>query len=159
MESQALNGNVKVQQAYDVIVIGGGQAGLVAGYYLKETNQNFIILDENSRTGESWRKRWDSLRLFTPSWTDGLPGLPMERQGHYFPSKDEMADYLERYAAQFQLPIRHGARVEKLQRNADGFLITLSGSTLSAKKVIVASGIYRLPRIPEFATQLSPEIQ
>src|SRR5215207_173601 len=90
----------------DTIVIGGGQAGLTTGYYLKQQERDFVILEANERIGDSWRTRWDSLRLFTPARYDGLPGMPFPAPSHTFPTKDEMADYLETYARRFELPIR-----------------------------------------------------
>ncbi|HEX5170624.1 MAG TPA: NAD(P)-binding protein, partial [Cyclobacteriaceae bacterium] len=86
------------------IVIGGGQSGLSAGYYLRKYDIPFLILDANDRVGDAWRNRWDSLRLFTPARYDGLPGMPFPAHAHYFPTKDEMADFLEHYAQTFELP-------------------------------------------------------
>ena len=79
---------------YDTIVIGGGQAGLATGYYLKQEGQDFAILDSNERIGDSWRNRWDSLHLFTPARFNGLPGMPFPATAYYYPTKDEMANYL-----------------------------------------------------------------
>ena len=89
-------------ERFDVIVIGGGQSGLSTGYYLKRLGLNFVILDANARTGDSWRARWDTLRLFTPARYDGLDGMPFPGPPDAFPTKDEMADYLESYAARFE---------------------------------------------------------
>jgi len=103
----------------DTMIIGGGQAGLAMGYYLKEQKRKFLILDENPRTGDSWRQRWDSLRVFTPAKYDGLPAAPFPADPLSFPPKDELADYLERYAVEFELPVRQGTRVERLWREGD----------------------------------------
>jgi putative flavoprotein involved in K+ transport len=102
--------------SYDTIVIGGGQAGLATGYYLKQQGRDFVILDANERIGDSWRKRWDSLRLFTPARYDGLPGMAFPAPAHAFPTKDEMGDYLDAYATRFELPVRTGIRVDCLSR-------------------------------------------
>ena len=91
------------QSVFDVIVIGGGQAGLSVGYHLARAGANFVILDAHARVGDAWRKRWDSLRLFTPAKFDGLDGMPFPASGNHFPTKDEMADYLEAYARRFKL--------------------------------------------------------
>ena len=89
------------------VIIGGGQAGLSAGYYLAQRGLPFMILDQNDRIGDAWRKRWDSLRLFTPSRYNGLPGMPFPGSPSAYPTKDETADYLEAYAHRFQLPIQN----------------------------------------------------
>src|SRR4029453_9125284 len=94
----------------DTVVIGGGQAGLAIGYYLAKQGRTFAILDAHERVGDAWRKRWDSLRLFTPAKYDGLPGLPYPGDRLSFPPKDELADYLEGYARHFGLPVILGAR-------------------------------------------------
>ena len=98
-------------ETVDVIVIGAGQSGLAAGYYLAQRGLRFVILDANARIGDVWRERWDSLRLFTPARFDGLAGMPFPAIRDAFPTKDEMADYLEAYAKRFDLPVRHGVVV------------------------------------------------
>src|SRR6266700_8240928 len=103
----------------EVIVIGGGQAGLAAGYYLAQARIPFLILDAEARTGDSWRRRWDSLELFTAARYSALPGLPFPGDPERFPGKDAVADYLETYANTCELPVRHDARVLGLER-ADG---------------------------------------
>src|SRR5262245_13674335 len=105
----------------DVVVIGGGQAGLAIGYYLARRGLRFVILDAHARVGDGWRTRWDSLRLFTPASHDALPGLPFPAPPSSFPTKDQMADYLEHYAATFDLPVLTGVRVESLWRAPDGY--------------------------------------
>ncbi|HET9303515.1 MAG TPA: NAD(P)-binding domain-containing protein, partial [Propionibacteriaceae bacterium] len=89
----------------ETVIVGGGQAGLALGYHLAQRDQSFVISDANRRTGDSWRKRWDSLQLFTPAYLSGLPGLEFPGQRSRCPTKDEMADYLEAYATRFDLPI------------------------------------------------------
>src|SRR5512139_902368 len=112
---------MSIEESYQTIVIGGGQAGLAAGYHLAQKGDRLTILDENTRTGDSWRNRWDSLRLFTPSKFNGLPGKPFPKPDFYFPTKDEASDYLEGYARQFQLPVQHNTRVEALRRGEQGY--------------------------------------
>src|SRR3954452_17345609 len=104
----------KEDDELEVIVIGGGQAGLSVGYHLQRLGLKFVILDASDRVGDVWRRRWDSLRLFTPAWLDGLAGLPFPAPPQHFPSKEEMADYLELYARHFALPVRGGVRVTVL---------------------------------------------
>jgi putative flavoprotein involved in K+ transport len=143
---------------YNTIVIGGGQAGLATGYFLKEQGQDFIILDENERPGDAWRKRWDSLRLFTPAWHNGLPGMPFPAPTHYYPTKDEMADYLEAYAAHFTLPLRTSVRVTRVSREDDGFSVASDGQRFQADNVVVAMSNYQVPKTPAFADELDPSI-
>jgi putative flavoprotein involved in K+ transport len=143
---------------HNTIVIGGGQAGLATGYFLKQHGQDFVILDENERTGDSWRKRWDSLRLFTPARFDGLPGMPYPASAYTFPTKDEMADYLEAYAARFDLPVQTGIKVERLSRADGQFMIEVGDLRFEADNVIVAMSNWQKPRVPEFAQDLVPSI-
>jgi putative flavoprotein involved in K+ transport len=144
--------------SYDAIVIGGGQAGLAAGYYLKQQERDFIILDANERIGDSWRKRWDSLRLFTPAWHNGLPGMPFPAPARSCPTKDEMADYLEAYAAQFALPVRTGVRVTRVSKEGDGFILVSGNQRFEADNVVVAMSNYQVPKAPTFAGELDPAI-
>src|SRR5215510_11452296 len=110
-------------ERFDTVVIGGAQAGLSAGYHLARRGASFVILDANDRVGDSWRQRWDSLRLFTPASHDGLPGMRFPGKGWSFPTKDEMADYLETYAARFELPVRTGVAVDRLARKGDSYIV------------------------------------
>jgi putative flavoprotein involved in K+ transport len=142
----------------DTVVIGGGQAGLAAGYYLCQQKRDFVILDAHTRPGDSWRKRWDSLRLFTPTGFNHLPGMSFPKSTNRFPTKDEMADYLESYVARFQLPMLFNTKVDELTRNNDVYLITTGSMRLKANRVIVATGAHPTPRIPSFASQLDPSI-
>jgi putative flavoprotein involved in K+ transport len=142
----------------DTVVIGGGQAGVAAGYYLSQQKRDFVILDAHEHTGDSWRKRWDSLSLFTPASFNHLPGMPFPKSRDRFPTKDEMADYLESYAAHFQLPTLFNTKVDKLTRDGDAYLITADTLRLKANHVIVATGAYSTPCVPEFASQLDLSI-
>ena len=144
--------------AHDVVVIGAGQSGLATGYHLAKRGVSFVILDENERVGDVWRKRWDSLRLFTPAQYDSLDGLPFPAADFSFPTKDEMADYLETYAKTFNLPVRTGVHVSRIARHNDGFLIETDGGPLTAKQVVVAMSSFQKPRIPAFAGELAPDI-
>ncbi len=142
----------------DTVVIGGGQAGLAAGYYLARQGRDFVILDAHDRVGDSWRKRWDSLRLFTPASFNRLPSMPFPARTEPFPTKDEMGDYLEAYAARFELPIQLGVRVDEVTRSGDRYLIAAGPRRLEASHVVVATGTYATPRVPPFAGQLAPAI-
>jgi putative flavoprotein involved in K+ transport len=142
---------------YETVVIGAGQAGLSAGYHLAKRGKPFVILDASDRVGGSWLNRWDSLSLFTPASRDGLPGAKFAG-GYTFPSKDEMVAYLERYAEQFELPIRLETRVDGLFREGDGYRVTAGSESFLADNVILATGVHRAPKVPAFASELSPEI-
>jgi putative flavoprotein involved in K+ transport len=142
----------------ETVVIGGGQAGLSVGYHLAQRRRPFVILEANERIGDSWRRRWDSLRLFTPARYDALPGLTLPGRGHWFPSKDEVADYLEAYAARFQLPVLTGVRVDRLSRNGSDFVVEAGDRVFEAGTVVVAMGTYQGPWVPPFADELDPGI-
>jgi len=122
----------KPQPALDVIVIGGGQAGLSVGYHLARTGAHFVILEANARIGDSWRKRWDSLRLFTPAKFSGLDGMPFPAPRNYFPTKDEMADYLEAYVQYFSLFVCTGVYVQWLFRCGTRYVVQGEGVELEA---------------------------
>ncbi len=145
-------------EKYKVIVIGAGQAGLSVGYYLKKAKIPFLILDANERVGDSWRNRWDSLHLFTPAKFNGLAGLKFPAKPNYFPSKDEMADYLEHYAAHFDLPIRMGVKITGLSKENDVFCISSSDQQFCAENVVVAMSNFQVPKVPEFSKKLNPDI-
>jgi putative flavoprotein involved in K+ transport len=148
----------KQDLSYDTIIIGGGQAGLTTGYYLKQQGRDFVILDANERIGDAWRNRWNSLRLFTPARYCGLDGMPFPAPPHSFPTKDEMADYLEAYATKFNLPVRRGVRVDRLSRDGERFVIAAGDMRLEADNVVVAMSNWQKPHILPFASQLDPNI-
>jgi len=146
-------------EVFDVIVIGGGQAGLSVGYHLSRAGGlRFVILDANERIGDSWRSRWDSLRLFTPARFNGLDGMPFPAPSRYFPTKEEMASYLAAYAARFRLPVRTGVRVQRLFERDGRYGVSIGTQELEARQVVVAMGKYQRPRIPHFSAQLSGRI-
>jgi putative flavoprotein involved in K+ transport len=153
-----------MRQIYSVervntVVVGGGQAGLSVGYHLKRLGVPFVILDASQRTGDVWRHRWDSLRLFTPAQFAGLDGMPFPAPPFSFPTKDEMADYLETYARTFALPVRLGVRVERVSRQGTRFLLVAGDLRFEADNVIVAMGNFQRPSTPAFAAELDPEIR
>jgi putative flavoprotein involved in K+ transport len=141
----------------DTIVVGGGQAGLAAGYHLKQQGRRFAILEAGQRVGDAWRHRWDSLRLFTPARYNSLPGMAFPAPPKAFPGKDEMADYLEAYAARFQLPLRLNLTAERLWRHHDRYALDAGGHRLESDQVIVATGA--VPHTPGVAAQLDPAIR
>lgn len=142
----------------ETLVVGGGQAGLAVGYHLARRGLPFVILDENERIGDAWRKRWDSLRLFTPARYSGLPGLPFPGRSSSYPTKDEVADYMEAYAREFGLSVRTGVRVDTLSKVGDRFEVVCGADTLFAENVVIATGAYHHPRIPSFASAFDESI-
>jgi len=142
----------------NTVVIGGGQAGLSVGYHLKKRGVPFVILDASERVGDVWRKRWDSLRVFTPARYSSLDGLPFPAAPYSFPTKDAMGDYLEAYARNFQLPVRCGVRVERLSRLGERFLIVAGDQQFEADNVVVAMANFQRPKTPACASELNPRI-
>jgi putative flavoprotein involved in K+ transport len=145
-------------EIYDTIVIGGGQAGLATGYFLKQQGREFVILDANQRIGDAWRKRWDSLRLFTPANLSSLAGMPLPAPPFSVPTKDQMADYLEAYAARFELPVQTGVKVDRLSQAGGRFTITAGRRRFEANHVVVAMSNWQHLRLPAFAGEMAPGI-
>ena len=148
-------------QHVETVVVGAGQAGLSTGHHLARAEREFVILDSYQRVGDNWRSHWDSLRLYTPALAAGLPGMRFPAQRTAFPTKDEMADYLESYRAAFDLPVRSGVRVRQVTRAGAGYLVTVDdGSSYTCDNVVVATGTFgRTPSVPGFAGELSPGIR
>ncbi len=142
----------------ETLVIGGGQAGLSVGHHLARHDLPHLIVDGSDRVGDAWRRRWDSLRLFSPAMYDGLDGMPYPAAPNDYPTKDEYADYLEHYASTFELPVRSGTRVRRLGRDGDRYVAETDDSRILAEQVVVAMGGYQRPRTPDFAEDLDPGI-
>jgi len=145
----------------DTIVIGAGQAGLSAGYHLAKRGLPHVILDADTRVGDHWRKTWDSLRLYSPALSDGLPGMRFPSSGYHYPSGREMGDYLEAYAAKFDLPVISGTHVDTVRQAKGpdgGFVVTAGERRFEAARVIVATGAFNRPHVPAFAGTLDPAI-
>ncbi|MGA9532719.1 MAG: NAD(P)/FAD-dependent oxidoreductase [Anaerolineales bacterium] len=147
------------KEHFDTVVIGGGQAGLAMGHALRETNRDFVILEAHKRAGDSWRKRWDSLELFTTARDSSLPGLPFPAPSDTLPTKDGMAEYLELYAQKFGLPVQLNTRVKRVYRRGKQYIIETDGRNWTASTVVVATGAFPKQRIPDFAQDLSPAIE
>ena len=142
-EERTVNPSESKTEYFNTVVIGGGQAGLSVGYFLALRNVSFIILDAGERVGDSWRKRWDSLRLFTPAIFSGIAGMPFPAPPYSFPTKDQMADYLEGYAKHFGLPVRSGIQVDRLAKRNGRFVVTSGDHTIEADNVVVAMATYQ----------------
>ncbi len=137
---------------YDVIVIGGGQSGMAAGYYLQRAGLSFVILEAGSDTTGSWGRYYDSLRLFSPARYSSLPGMSFPGDPQRYPARDEVMDYLRSYARRFNLPIMTHTRVDRVDRGGAGrFEVQIEGGqTLSARSVIAATGAFNRPHLPRF---------
>jgi putative flavoprotein involved in K+ transport len=143
----------------DTVIIGAGQAGLSAGYYLKKRGLPFVILDADARVGDHWRDRWDSMKLYSPAKFDSLPGMRFPAGPAHWPTSREMGDYLEAYAARHELPVLSGTPAERVDPVDGGFIVTTSdGGRLTAGQVIVATGPFRTPNVPSVASDLDPSI-
>jgi putative flavoprotein involved in K+ transport len=145
-------------QRIETVIVGGGQGGLATGYHLAREGRSFVILDAGERIGDPWRKRWDSLRLYSPAAYDGLPGMPFPKARASFPTTHEMADYLETYAARFELPVHSGTPVEAIGKDEAGYVLTAGDQTYEADNVVVATGVMQKPYVPSFAQELDPRI-
>jgi putative flavoprotein involved in K+ transport len=149
----------KLSPDLDILVVGAGQAGLALGFHLRKTPFRFQLVDRNMRVGDSWRKRFDSLVLFTPRAYSALPGLAVPGDPDGYPTKDEMADYLETYANHFNLPVVLGTGVRRLERTDGGFrAISDGGQSIDCRAVVLATGAFQRPAMPAISKQLSQEV-
>ena len=147
------------ERARDVVVIGAGQAGLATGYFLRRLGLDFAILDAHLRVGDAWRHRWDTLRLFTPAFYSGLPGMAFpSADPDHLATRDEAADYLESYARRFGLPVEGDTSVRTLRRADGHFLLDTSHGPIAAEQVVVATGAFQTPVVPAFSADLDPRI-
>jgi len=147
-----------VVERFDALVIGGGQAGLAMGWHLQQQGRSFAILEAAGTIGESWRNRWDTLRLFTPARYSGLPGMRFPGDDFSFPTKTEAADYLNSYARHFELPVRISTRVGALSFDGRDFVVQCESGRYSSRAVVVATGAYANAYTPDFARGLSPSV-
>jgi putative flavoprotein involved in K+ transport len=147
-----------MSEYFETVIVGGGQAGLATGYHLAQQDRSFVILEAGERIGDNWRNRFDSLRLYSPAGYDGLPGwgVPLDRWA--YPTKDEIADYLEAYAERFELPVITGAPVDSVRRDGDRYVVRSGAHRFLADNVVVASGTFQEPIVPAFAHELDPAI-
>jgi putative flavoprotein involved in K+ transport len=142
----------------DVIVVGGGQAGLAIGYYLAAQGCDFVILEAAEGPAAAWRARWDSLKLFTPVRYSGLPGLPFPGDPAGYPGRDDVVAYLTEYARHFALPVALGSRVRAVRRAEGRYLVEVDGRSYRADQVVVATGPFQVPLVPPIADRLGQDV-
>jgi putative flavoprotein involved in K+ transport len=157
-DAEATNTNRASDELLDVVVIGGSQAGLATAWHLARQNLRFVVLDAGPELGDTWRSRWDSLTLFTPTQYDALPGMAFPGPADTYPGKDAVAGYLKAYAAAFNLPVRLNARVIRLGQTAEGFEIRTQDEVLRARQVVVATGPFQVPFVPPAAQRLDDSV-
>lgn len=133
----------------DVVVIGGGQAGLAVGYYLRRTPLRFAILDAAHAPGGAWLRAWDSLRLFSPARWSSLPGWPLRGGADEYPGRDEFLEYLAAYEARYELPVRRPVHVSAVRRAGDRLAVESDAGTWTARAVVSATGTWQRPYVPD----------
>src|SRR5919204_3963105 len=146
------------REHYEVVVVGGGQAGLAIGYFLAREGCRFVVLERGAEIAPAWRERWDSVTLFTPRRYSTLPELPFPGDPDGYPTRDEVLAYLERYAETFELPIELNSEVRRIAAREGGFMLELDGGTITADQVVVATGPFQTPYVPKLADRLASDV-
>jgi putative flavoprotein involved in K+ transport len=146
------------KQRYDVAVVGAGQAGLAIGHFLARDGKRFVIFEAAGSIGAAWRTRWDSLVLFTARRYDALPAADFPGDPDGYPTRDEVIAYLDDYATRFGLPIELNSAVQSIYMRGRAFVLRLGGQEVEADQVVVATGPFQVPRLPDFAAQLAPHV-
>jgi putative flavoprotein involved in K+ transport len=143
---------------HDVIVVGGGQAGLAIGYFLARQGRDFMILEAAAEPAAAWRERWDSLKLFTSARYDALPGLAFPGPPDRYPGRDEIVEYLTDYVRHFDLPVQLDSAVRAIRKTGGTYLVELHDRAYEADQVVVATGPFQVPFVPAIAERLDPEV-
>ncbi len=144
-----------VYALYNTIIIGAGQAGLAVGYYLKQSNKSFLILDKENEVGECWKQRYDSLVLFTPRMYSALPGMKFQGESHGFPTKDDVVDYLQKYVVKFNIQIRFQSEVVSVSEKEGHFIIKTKNDEFSAENLVIATGPFQIPSLPALSKKVN----
>ncbi|MGN6167836.1 MAG: flavin-containing monooxygenase, partial [Solirubrobacteraceae bacterium] len=157
-ESQPNHALDQADDHHEVIVVGGGQAGLAIGYFLAQKGRNFAILEAAAEPAAAWRARWDSLTLFTPARYSGLPGLPFPGDPDAYPRRDVVVAYLTEYVRSFALPVVLDSRVRAIRRADDRYRVELEDRSYSAEQVVIATGPFQVPFVPAIADDLGHDV-
>ncbi|WP_262927193.1 ArsO family NAD(P)H-dependent flavin-containing monooxygenase [Phytohalomonas tamaricis] len=135
---------------FDVVIVGGGQAGLACGYFMRRTGLNYVILDGEEAPGGAWRHGWDSLRLFSPAKWSSLPGWPMPPCDEQWPPRDHIINYLAAYEQRYRLPLRRPVEVSAVTQGPHGLCVHTDRGDIHARAVISATGTWRHPLMPAY---------
>jgi putative flavoprotein involved in K+ transport len=147
-----------VTKRREVVVVGGGQAGLAIGYLLLRQGRNFAILEAAEEPAAAWRERWDSLKLFTPARYNSLPGLPFPGDPDSYPGRDEVVAYLTDYARHFDLPVELASPVRAIRTIGGAYVVELDHRVYEAEQVVIATGPFQVPFVPALAERLDPVV-
>ncbi len=142
----------------DYIIIGGGQSGLAFAYHLNKRKANYLVIDANLEIGAPWLRRWDSLKLFTPSEFNNLPGMDFPKEKGHYANKHEVASYLKAYVSKFNIPIEFNHKIISLKKENNIFSLKSDNRVFKAKNVIIATGPFHKPFTPKFHTKISKDI-
>jgi putative flavoprotein involved in K+ transport len=148
----------------DTVIVGGGQAGIAVSYYLTRQGRDHLVLEQSDTAAEAWRNhRWDSFTLNTPNWQTQLPGAEYSgTDPDGFMSRNDVVAYLEGYVARFHLPVRYRVRVARVDRDRQTGsyrLTTGDGRLITARNVVMATGLHQTPKLPKFSSALPETVR